>query len=220
MKTFFLIVAGLFWTALTLGGDFFAINAIRQQLRAEQFPSVTGVITQNEIEITPSSKGGSNYAARLHFAYSVDGRAYVGDRHRYGGYTASAEHAESLASRYPVGAPVIVYFNPDDPADAILSPGVDGADVFVLFFLLPFNVILFGAIAALARGGRPIDDPSAPVSPFSAGLVALFVGWFLIVFAIAIFSGFDPGLPVALGAWGALGALTFGAAVYAKTRRP
>ncbi|PZO50896.1 MAG: hypothetical protein DCF16_12335 [Alphaproteobacteria bacterium] len=219
MKTVFLIVVGLIWTAVTLGGDFFAVNAIRQQLRAEHFPTVTGVITQNDIEITRSSKGGSNYTARLRFSYAVDGRAYVGDRHRYGSYAASAQHAEALASRYPVGAPVIVHFNPDDPADAILSPGIDGADVFVPFFLLPFNLILFGAVAWLARGKRPFDDPSAPISPLSAGISAFFVGWFVIVFTVAFASGFDPSLPVAIGAWGALTAITFGAAAYAVTQR-
>jgi len=219
VKTFFLIVAGLFWIALTLGGDVFAINAIRQQLRAEHFPTVTGVITHNEIEITPASKSGTNYTARLRFAYTVDGRAYVGDRHRYGSHTASAAHAEALASRYPVGAPVIVHYNPDDPADALLSPGVNGVDVFVLFFLLPFNLIAFGAVAAIAGNKQPVDDPSAPISPLSAGIIAFFFGWFVIVFAVALFSGFDPSLPLALGAWGALIAITAGAVAYAMTRR-
>ena len=37
-----------------------------------------------------------------------------------------------------------VSFNPQSPQDALLSPGVDGSDLMLVLFLMPFNLVLLG----------------------------------------------------------------------------
>ena len=147
---------------MTLGIDVMVLNGIRQQIRAEHFPTTAGIITHSEVQVISSGKGAS-YDARLRYAYRVAGRDFVGNRYRYGSFTASAERARTLSARYPVGAPVSVRYNPADPADAILTPGIEGADLFAPLFLLPFNLLPFAIGPALygprlsirARWARP-----------------------------------------------------------------
>lgn len=207
----FLIPIALLWTVLTLGADYFAVNGIRQQIRAERFAATQGSITDNGIEITSGSKGGRNYRARLSYAYEVNGRRYVADRYRYGGYPASEEYAQTLSRRYPVGAAVTVFYDPTDAANAVLKPGLEGVDVLTLLFLVPFNLALAAGASWLLRGAPQRADTK--ITPISAAATAVFVAWFPIILGLVLFTGFNPTLPVSIGAGTALAAIGLGVGV-------
>ena len=56
----------------------------------------------------------------------------------------SPNYPASVASRYPVGKDVVVYYNPKDPADAVLEPGYVGLfKPFDVFSYLIFGVGLY-----------------------------------------------------------------------------
>jgi hypothetical protein len=112
---------------------------------------------------------------------------------------------------------VPVYYDPDDPADAVLAPGLSGFHLFICWFLTPFNVILVAAWAWVLKGNRPAfaaDDPRRvaatptgwvvhlPSTPrLVVFLVVLMAITFFGVFAIGFPTGFDPPLGLMAGAW-------------------
>jgi hypothetical protein len=106
-----------------------------------------------------------------------------------------------------VGEKVAVYYNPANPADSLLRPGLEGFDLFMAMCLLPFNVLPLGILAAAGRriwgrcfgysaaGAKLWDDgfvvrvrlPPAPAMFFAflaAGVLA-----FIAIFPIVFFYG-------------------------------
>ena len=84
-----------------------------------QWPSVKGRIVYSH------GRGGPQPETLLWYEYHVDGRSIPGvqlpQRRKC---HAVSEVAEAAAKRYAVGRAVPVYYNPGDPEDALLEPGI------------------------------------------------------------------------------------------------
>ncbi|MHC4588421.1 MAG: DUF3592 domain-containing protein, partial [Planctomycetota bacterium] len=147
----FMLVFTLFWSGIVSVFDGFLIYGGVRQARAESFPTVEGRITRSEITTHRDSEGGTTFGADIAFTYRVDGTAYTSDRYRYGEMSSSdSSVASGVVRAHPVGANVRVFYNPRDPADAILMPGIAGQDVMLGLFLTPFNVVMLGLWSWLA----------------------------------------------------------------------
>ena len=70
----------------------------------------------------------------MKYDFEVDGRPYQGTQYRYGQWKSSDDSAKTIVASLPVGKQVDVYYNPEDPGDAILKPGIEGGDLFLTLF--------------------------------------------------------------------------------------
>ena len=61
------------------------------------------------------------------YRYTVAGKTYSGNRYRFGEIYSSDGIGYQIVAEHPAGKRVTVYYNPDDPADALLRPGLEGA---------------------------------------------------------------------------------------------
>ncbi len=219
----------LVWSVGTLGFDCFIARSVFRQIQALGYAEATGSMTLSEVE-TVRSRRGRTYRPNIQYKYSVEGKEYLGDRYRYGKWSSGGDWAKQIVASRPVGSPVEVYYAPADPSDAVLMVGVEGMDLFVAMFMLPFNLIMLGLWIAgggafryrflppPAGGARVSDDGRylrlrlSPWRPFywgliAAGVLALF-GAFVIGFG---FRG-SPPMPLMLVAWGMIlgsGALAY-----------
>lgn len=227
---FFLCFA-IFWSSFTLVFDGVTGWATVRQMRAKGYPTVPGRITHSEVK-EHSDSDGSTYSAEIRYTYRVDQREYRGDRYRYGGVSSSDGNAQRTVAAFPVGAEVTVHYHPRDPADAILIVGLEGCDLFMPMFLLPFNVVMLGLWIGLggaairrmrrsATGGARVRDDGALVRirfsgwrPVYTGAMAAAAIAFVGVFVIGFTAGFHPPLPAMFAAWGVIlgGAIAAGLA--------
>lgn len=212
---------GVFLTAIVGTFDVFVGHALVRQSLALHYPTVVGRVTRSEVTRHSGSKGGSTYGARVEYTYQVGPEEYTGTRVRYGEFNSSdSDWARAMVAAHPVGKEIPVHYNPKDPGDALLTPGVEGSDLMILLFLTPFNAILIGVWAAggsaiwhrgfkSPAGGLPIRTTRgqtrvclADYGPVTAGLVAVglsaFVGVFVVGFGLG---GFRPRLPVIQVVW-------------------
>jgi len=115
---------------------------------SNSWPTVLGVVTTSKIETEQMSSGGNSssrqsYHARVYYDYAVGGESFSAKRVSFGEYgTGDAEHAKGVLGRYPAGAEVEVHYDPDDPAVAVLEPGLHDLPWFYLALGTPFT--LFG----------------------------------------------------------------------------
>lgn len=205
------------WSIGTLSVDAAYIYSLLRQRAASSFPTVDGTITESKI-VEDRDADGTTYTARLRYTYQVAGREYTADRDRY--YTVSAGRgaAQRIVEAHPVGNKVTVYYNPADPSDALLRPGIAAGDSFMLLFMLPFNIIMLGSwvfAANLLRrtdktpgGLRIVDSPSelrvrpASSSPILAAAAAVSAAALVLIFAVGFFSSFDqPSAEAMTAAW-------------------
>lgn len=115
-----------FWLCL-LGGVFclLAWMGMRQEgAESESWPSVPGTITEMRVTETHDARDGTHSKRlEIQYTYSVDGKAYRGDRVS----VASNGDADAGARQYPEGKSVNVFYNPKRPGDAVLERGASGA---------------------------------------------------------------------------------------------
>ena len=136
---------GLFWSAITLVFDGFLGYGLINQLRAQAFAHTTGYVTHSEVTTDNSGDDGPTHGVDIRYHYEANGRAFEGDRFRYGaGSSSDSDWANRAVNQNREGAEITVYYNPSNPSESVLSPGVDASNLMMLLFMTPFNAVMFG----------------------------------------------------------------------------
>lgn len=97
----------------------FLFPAVYQQLRTRPFKIVGGQLMSCDV----ASPEGARPVLHLQYQYIVDGQRYVGTRWRA---PHSSSEFEELCRRLGGRDQLDVFFNPAQPADAVLEKGVGG----------------------------------------------------------------------------------------------
>jgi Protein of unknown function (DUF3592) len=223
-----LIVFGLIWSSVTLTVDVIWTWNVIRQIQAVDYPTVSGRVTQSDIEDQPGHRS-TSYSPKIKYVYRVNGKQYTGDRYRYGEMSRSYSSARRIVSEYPVGRQIDIHYAAADPADPVLLTGLEGGDLFLPMFMTLFNLIMlsiwyvpfskFGRRGSRVGNAKLLDDGFEArlrlldFGPFVFGAgvagVLAFFGTFIVGFGF----GGNPELPVMYVAWGIIlggGALAFG----------
>lgn len=133
------IILGLFIIAgfITALWGWFIIAKARKTRR---WPMVEGTIEQS----APTSEA-NGLPPHLLFSYTVAAHTYQRALEFPSGANSSPEFAASYAGKYPVGVKVPVYYNPDQPEQATLEPGLASGDWMI--FALGITAMAFGVFA-------------------------------------------------------------------------
>jgi hypothetical protein len=100
-----------------------------------------------------STTEGTSSDPRVVYAYLVAGRQYQGERIFVGG-AVSGWGADKTVARYPVGSAVQVFYNPANPAEAVLerrSP----VGIYLVLFAILLGGIFFSVGAGLVVFNLP-----------------------------------------------------------------
>jgi len=203
----FLFFFALFWSALVLVFDGFIGYGIYKNWQAQSYHEVPGKVLSSEVE-RHRSDDGYTYQAEIEFTYQVDGRTYTHDEHAYGVMGSSDRSlAREAVRKFPKGRQVTVYYNPDDPQDAVLDRSFESIPWFMLLFMMPFNMVMLGLWAGcgyyvwkglfgteddgkiggfeLVNEGFQTRLKMGQGSPLFTGAVAIGLASFLAIFPIA-----------------------------------
>ncbi len=120
---------------------------------SKSWPTTQGSVVSSEVTAHRSrSKKGhhrTTYGANVRYEYTVNGVQYSSDKISFGEYrTHSRGPAQATVDRYPPGAEVVVYYNPDQPEEAVLEPGKMGG-IMILFIVGG----MFGVVGVLGLTG-------------------------------------------------------------------
>jgi hypothetical protein len=211
---FYPLLLLVLWTGLVLAADYVVIDTSVRQARSVNFAATTGRMVQSEIR-----KGAiSHRGVEIGYNYTVNGINYTGRRYRYDDRNAAWEYSAAVDA-FPRWSARKVYYNPNNPADCVLDPGLAGCDLLLLLFATPLNAVTVGLWAGIAqsRRERKLSEPAggirilrrageiraelAAFSPGAAALVALGVGSFLLAFPVVSIGGFAPRMWVMLAVW-------------------
>ncbi|HEX4342915.1 MAG TPA: DUF3592 domain-containing protein, partial [Verrucomicrobiae bacterium] len=149
--TFALILAGVAligWVVIT----------IVQQYPSTSWPSVEGKIISQEYHLLPPGRNTvASAQLKLSYEYQVSGQTYRADRYNlwHQIYQDVNDAVLDFADAHPTNAPIKVYYNPKNPAQAVLVTGPDWSANITLAisgFFLAF--IGFAMRAVMLNGGR------------------------------------------------------------------
>ena len=139
-----------------LGGGLFAIGAfiaygtVRTRVKtatSRSWPTVTGSVIVSEVTVS-SQRNSSNqpiklYGTDIQYDYQVGGQSFTGNSVTLGGTIETNKRGrnDALVARYPCGRKVRVYYDPSDPATAILEPGELGGVFNMMMVALGFLLV-------------------------------------------------------------------------------
>ncbi|MGD1085411.1 MAG: DUF3592 domain-containing protein [Verrucomicrobiota bacterium] len=211
---FVLLMLLSFWTVVIGLADVFVFGAAAWQFQSRNFAR-----TQGEIQISQVTRRMLvNSGITIEYSYTVNGREYRGSGYRYDDQQ-SCLQAEDLVRRFPEWSAQTVYYNPNHPADSVLSTGVDGTDLVLMLFATPINVVIFmlwrwmlgrlreirrateaGGVRIRRQKGRirvRLDGVPAGV----AGVCALGGASFVAAFPVVVLGGFAPSVHQMVLVW-------------------
>ena len=122
---------------------------IRRRIAAKaaaslSWPNAEGSITDSAVQSHWDQNHRRNtYSAAIQYVYRIEDVEYRSSRVAWGGRASSTDDrpARELAGRYPVGAAVRVYYNPDKRSEAVLEPSGRGGLQTLTFVMWTFAVI-------------------------------------------------------------------------------
>jgi hypothetical protein len=220
----FLAGFGLVWSGFVLTFDAFEFSGLYHQLVALRYATAPGRVISSDVKVIRSKRKSERdvYSPNIRFSYEVGGATYHGDRYCYGQMASNDNSAARTIAEFPPGAAVTVYYRHSDPSDSLLRPGVMGTDLFVLLFMLPFNLVMFGIwwtfayqlllrrLKQTAGGAKVVDDGFqvrvrlAVFTPMAAALVTMAALSLVTIFALAFTVGTNPALGIMVAVWGGL----------------
>ena len=117
-----LIVGILSFVFLILNVIFLAIIFFmrRRMATVRQWPSTMGTVNKSFLESRSSSDSGSTDYPVVEYSYQVAGQAYQSTKIAPGPEVGGTG-AGKVVARYPAGAQVMVFYDPQKPSDAVLE---------------------------------------------------------------------------------------------------
>jgi hypothetical protein len=103
-----------------------------------------GTISTSYLERRSSSDGGSTNYPVVQYSYQVGGQTYQGMK-LAPGPDVGGTGAGKVVARYPAGAQVMVFYNPQNPSDAVLETKAPAQWIMWLILII-FDVALCGVI--------------------------------------------------------------------------
>jgi|RhiMetdeSRZDD1v2_1073273.scaffolds.fasta_scaffold143286_2 uncharacterized protein DUF3592 len=147
MNTQLLLIVGiisfvfLLLNVIFLGVIFF----MRRRMAAvSQWPSTMGRVNTSYLDRRHSSDSGSTDYPIVEYSYQVGGQAYQGMKIAPGPEVGGTG-AGKVVGRYPAGAQVMVFYNPQNPSDAVLETKAPAQWILWLILII-FDCTLCGVI--------------------------------------------------------------------------
>ena len=109
------------WTGLIVAGTYALLETTVRQYLALNFSTTRGRIVRSEVGHSAMSRRGVD----IEYNYAVAGVDYTGHRYRYDDHNVTLEWDAAVEDN-PRWPSQTVYYNPKNPADALLEPGIDG----------------------------------------------------------------------------------------------
>jgi len=204
---YIVLVLLVFWTAVIGGADYFVFGTTLRQCLANRFAAAQCQIVSSEVAL----RGTFHSGFTIEYAYTVNGKEYRGTRYRYDDQYSGNSGVEVLRI-YRKWTEHPVYYDPGNPANAVLATGVEGGDLLMILFSIPVNVALIllwnwiaswlrqkwrvpaaGGVRIWRQGGK-IRVRLAWLSATAAGFYALGGAAFAAAFPVVAIHGLAPSL--------------------------
>lgn len=148
-----MVVVGLIITAL-------GMQEIQKAIVSKQWPSVQGTIITSKVTPMNSGQSGYSYKPDITYKFKINETEIDGNKLRFGekSYPKSGT-AQGIVKKFQPGEEYPVYYDPKDPSNAILQPGIHGSawlipGIGVAFILVSVFFVIIGIFMDPAKAER------------------------------------------------------------------
>lgn len=119
-----------------------SVVTARKKSAVSRWAPAIATVVESHVVWGRGTRGGRTWLLRLTYQYAVGGRVHRGNRIAFYRYC-TGTCAQELAARHPVGSQVQVYYDPAQPAEAVMDRS------FRALWLLPLLAVVCAALAVL-----------------------------------------------------------------------
>lgn len=122
---------------------FMGLNARRRASIAKTWPQTVGQVLASGVESRRSSRS-TAYYLKVVYTYQVNGQQLTSDRVTLGAPIGLGNYRamEKRAAAYPPGNSVMVYYNPDNPAEAVLETSAPSGTIFIIIAIIIILILV------------------------------------------------------------------------------
>jgi hypothetical protein len=122
----FALIFGIVTLGAGLGLCGFGVLNLLKSQRYRRYPAASGIIKRLELKERKgynrmTNRLISSYIPDLEYTYKVDGKTYTGKRFTFQNTTVNEKLAGRMRETFAPGNKVKVFYNPDDPQDAVVN---------------------------------------------------------------------------------------------------
>lgn len=136
---------------------YLAIRASRKASVSRSWPATTGKVLAAGIEPRTGRSGSSGYSTSYYpvvqYEYTVNGQRYLGNRITFGGQVGYGwtNMAQNQIANYNPGSSVAVFYDPNEPANAVLerTAGTSGK---IYWFVAILIFVILGVTMVFTSG--------------------------------------------------------------------
>lgn len=173
IRGWLMVIFGLPFFAVGIYFLFTTLSAVYTSIEMGSWHQTQGRLTSANLRSNRSSDT-TTYEAEANYRYQVNGVEYQNDRVAiHGGSDNIGDFQQQLGRKleglHQRRQPVTVYYNPDDPSEAVLNRDIRWGMVgFMAIFIVMFGGAGLGLIIFGLRGKRVIDTPETAEKPWLA----------------------------------------------------
>ena len=134
------------------------LKNLEQARASTTWPTAAGhIVSAKLIEHDETNDEGEDttyYSTQVSYAYAVNGISYTGQRISFGsgsGVPGDPHPAQSTITLYPPGTAVTVYYDPENPQEALLEPGENPIVWGSLWLAGADGIAVIGLLLIVAR---------------------------------------------------------------------
>ncbi len=139
------LIWGAVLVMLGLGAFYGVYLMLAKQAAVKSWPTAIARVLISRLKTSQSSDNSTMYQPYVQYRYTVQGKEYTHDRYELIDSSSNLKnHEEKKLAAYPVGAQVPVFYNPADPADAVLNAKTSRTAVVLL--VVAGVALVFGGV--------------------------------------------------------------------------
>jgi len=140
-----------FWTGLVLlagiGLTVWGWNTLQNARASTAWPTTEGVVISSEVTQSTDDEGSESYYPTVSYTYTINEIVHINNTIKFSDTSYNdLRKAQAVTGNYSVGKNIVVYYDPENPENAVLEPGASGGS----YIVLTFGVLLI--LIALANG--------------------------------------------------------------------
>jgi len=158
------VIFSLLFLGLGVGMLLWARSTRKKAQASQAWPIAAGAVVSSEVKVernTNSMDGEMqetvSYRPAVSYRYAVGGVEHTGSRITFGPASYTKGSAETMAGKYPAGASLSIFYNPQKPEEGVLETKASGSTLLTIggiVFLL-VGVSLSCLTVILLLGGAP-----------------------------------------------------------------
>lgn len=152
------LLAIAFSSMFLLGGLLVAsqwIFAFGDYFRMKNWEEADGLVTSSEFAASSSSENGNSGKILIRYDYGFRGQQYSGDRYDIGSTNTNmgVKRMKEIVHQHPPGTPLIVWVNPKEPGESIITRKLSPLVWIMIPFSAPFLLVgILGTGYGLSAG--------------------------------------------------------------------